>query len=1683
MPVDIRDAVYSGIGEQFPSIYKDEGGFLVDFVKAYYEHFDKNNDRNIPKLRDIDTTLSTFLVYYKKKYLADLPLDSNIDVRFIIKHIQDMYKRKGTQQSLELLFQLFFNEDIEVFYPSTAVLRPSDSIWGGDAYLEMLPVYTVDDYPIKKGQRIKGDVSLATAFVDEVIFVNFGGALIPLVYLSNVAGGFVADDGLQVSTANDDGTESLLNKGRLIAGSVSLISIDVTKDRIANQKLGDKVGLISKKSGIEAEGRVTSVSETVTGTINFEIVDGGFGYVDPNSQSLVAKNDIGISNHVMVVKGDTRLDIEKGDIIIANGVSLKTSGSDDTDYAITGSGKVIDYVHPLVFFYCNTYQEVDNFVNIRLPNYSEPGLTNAPFDEFLLIAAMRNAQYAEYVTSDDSVTSLPLSTLPIEYSYYRDNYLKRNQYWATDITDSGANASNVTSLSMPYKNDSSFTNYNTGNPASTPFSAFGTNSIQAMREYLNVFNLSDNFPALAPTYRYYDTDDSAVASAFATHSEKWEELLSGVLLAFSKFGIFPAFTIATHNTSVTTQNYIINDRDYLIYDNGSGITNWSSYGATTARGVEGEVFTASLGGATQVNFPNPRNGLVVDVTQMTTEQRSEVHLNRLRMKSDNQDESADSAYDYRVANQAGTVISYPSSLSTPAFALERYRGDNTRFGSSGSDVYLGNIEMSNYGAFNDSAKFEVGAIENVETVTLIQDRISQFGDIQLDINDDGVFVGDDYGMSGPTNENLTTSINDAFSPITLKIGTISDLNIISPGLNYQNDAKVLIEHTNISTFNKKDLIVNFNNTNFDISVGDIVEQRIKIPDIQINQSGNPIHQQMGGFSVQLNALGCVATGTNYANSTTTFAYTESDSLDYTVKGKFIKRDGNDYYFRQLSFYDFQKTVPVQSIIGNTEYIIASKGNLSDGLWNSLGASSTPTVGEIFTSVPDSTILALKASNAISSSSIGSVSPPVIIGGSKQTLTLIKRDEDSAPMGANAEISAIASFQSGQIDEVAVTKTGYRYQDEEIVDVISLEPDNLNYNKKVAEAKLRVLGQGKTAGKWLSKTSFLSESSKHLHDNDYYQEYSYEISSIITPSRYESLIAETVGVAGTKLFSKPLINSNNLMDSTLNLEISKFNIRSVPFLTSVNISAKDIKAGETYTILSLGLDDDSTQGGMSVEQWIDVGAEYDNTPVVSPIGLEKGRRYVVADIDTGSWQNVKTRSEADKFAWWDFWFNVLGGNGPNGYFENVDLGENSVGRNALEMVRQVTGVSPLSDTFEAVLNTITTGLSIGNAYRYADDTTIESIVDNPPVTLSNVVFNLQQPIVGDSFVASKNGVDITGLEVSHTTSLTKVSYTDGIMVTPYWANEEPGNNDIGWMSPVMGRATFDYDGTTYSEFEYETNEAFVNGMYNINIFDVYEPQFISTNRVNITSGDYYIILDMPDLDVHTGASLLTSETGLINSPYADQINRFIRSWNIHLLGASSSSSRDRLVAMWNTYFDIDSGAVDLADTATYPVSGLTIVKGKSSLPTEESDYNDGVDSHTSAPLHLANITSAVVVLDADNDILSDGFTINMPSHGISNDTVVQYYLFGTGDSGLLTEPTTGDNSDAYQSSDPDQNRGYFYYVVNVTNNTFQLSRVPMQGADSVETAIDLSTMTGTEHLLVKHTAIHADQSNIISIQEL
>ena len=120
-----------------------------------------------------------------------------------------------------------------------------------------------------------------------------------------------------------------------------------------------------------------------------------------------------------------------------------------------------------------------------------------------------------------------------------------------------------------------------------------------------------------------------------------------------------------------------------------------------------------------------------------------------------------------------------------------------------------------------------------------------------------------------------------------------------------------------------------------------------------------------------------------------------------------------------------------------------------------------------------------------------------------------------PIGLNADITANVVTSDGEVTSLQVIDSGFAYSNAEIVDFVS--EDNL----RSGTAKMILDGHGIGIGYYRSSKGFLSDDI-YLHDNDYYQEYSYEILSKISVDRYSDMFKKVMHVAGTKFFGSALI---------------------------------------------------------------------------------------------------------------------------------------------------------------------------------------------------------------------------------------------------------------------------------------------------------------------------------------------------------------------------------------------------------------------------------------------------------------------------------------------------------------------------------------------------------------------------------
>ena len=385
---------------------------------------DKNqsvyNNRRLFEYRDIDNTLESMVIFFKNKYMKDLPLDGE-NTRFVVKNILDLYRRRGTSEGVELFFRLFYNESIDIYYPAEAILKPSSSTWNSGIFLQLYPT-EIGSLKDLTGRSIYGSVSKAEAVVDRILFTLVNNVLTPILYLGSVRGTFVGFDDIY-SFINGN----TINFGR-VYGSLASIEIN-QKDKAATN--GNNIGDIVNVTYTGARGGkaiVTDVSQNITGEISYEIDEPGFGYTKDNTLLLVSNQIIfsynlfenlniletlrdQYGNSGTVIGGNENIvgvRMEEGFEFSANSI-IVTTRSANTYFNIVGNEVIIADDNLIVIDenVANTYFTTNDnliypFISIVAKNDSSPGplypeVANTAIDSVKLVE-LSNAETISLIT-------------------------------------------------------------------------------------------------------------------------------------------------------------------------------------------------------------------------------------------------------------------------------------------------------------------------------------------------------------------------------------------------------------------------------------------------------------------------------------------------------------------------------------------------------------------------------------------------------------------------------------------------------------------------------------------------------------------------------------------------------------------------------------------------------------------------------------------------------------------------------------------------------------------------------------------------------------------------------------------------------------------------------------------------------------------------------------------------------------------------------------------------------------------------------------------------------------------------------------------------------------------------------------------------------------------------------------
>ena len=278
---EIFKKISSQIDTQFPGFVREEGPQFVAFLKAYFEYMEQsgkatNAARSIRDNQDIDRTVDSFVDYFRKQFMLNIPKNVLADKRLLTKHIRDFYRTRGSQESYRFLFRALFNQEIDFYYPGDDILRASDGRWVQETRLRVGAPSNINPRTLE-GRRIRGVSSGATAFVEDIIATEALGLLVYDMTVREVIGVF--SDGERIVSVDNPNQFTTVNSQ---VGSI--IDVDVI-DGGAYHNLGDSLNISGAGSTEDASGVVTEVTNRSAVTV--KIAKAGSGYTRDNSRLIV----------------------------------------------------------------------------------------------------------------------------------------------------------------------------------------------------------------------------------------------------------------------------------------------------------------------------------------------------------------------------------------------------------------------------------------------------------------------------------------------------------------------------------------------------------------------------------------------------------------------------------------------------------------------------------------------------------------------------------------------------------------------------------------------------------------------------------------------------------------------------------------------------------------------------------------------------------------------------------------------------------------------------------------------------------------------------------------------------------------------------------------------------------------------------------------------------------------------------------------------------------------------------------------------------------------------------------------------------------------------------------------------------------------------------------------------------
>ena len=281
---EFHDRISTKVEGQLPQFVKQDHETFVAFMEAYYEYMEQLGKPyevigSLDNYANVDKTVDDFLQYFKKQFGEDIPeaVFANANKPFVLKHLRDFYRTKGSEKSFQFLFRLLYKQEITFYFPREDILRVSDGKYTKDKIIRVIDDTVNDGVSKLLGKLITGQTSGATAVVESITKENIGQFTVSTMFLSGVLGTF------QGKEIISDGTSSF-ETGNMVIGTT------ITSPG-TSYSVGDAIPINSNTGS----GGFIRIAEVYTGSLKEVVItSGGTGYKPGDKLTIDNTNKLAI---------------------------------------------------------------------------------------------------------------------------------------------------------------------------------------------------------------------------------------------------------------------------------------------------------------------------------------------------------------------------------------------------------------------------------------------------------------------------------------------------------------------------------------------------------------------------------------------------------------------------------------------------------------------------------------------------------------------------------------------------------------------------------------------------------------------------------------------------------------------------------------------------------------------------------------------------------------------------------------------------------------------------------------------------------------------------------------------------------------------------------------------------------------------------------------------------------------------------------------------------------------------------------------------------------------------------------------------------------------------------------------------------------------------------------------------